>query len=73
MFTSTSFARWTKVAWDNRGHTFYVDFDRIKKHDVLVYFWYLDDYLKPDKFGDLSVKSYRDGDCNLFWVKTLSS
>lgn len=54
------------------GNTFYVDFERIKKHGGYVYFWILSDYLKPDKYGDLSFKRYNQGDCKLFRVKPLS-
>jgi hypothetical protein len=56
MFSSTSFAGWTKVSQNVRGDTFYVDFERIRKHDGFVYFWSLNDYLKPNKFENLSEK-----------------
>ena len=55
------------------GDTFYVDFERIRKHDGYVYFWTLDDLVKPTKFGDLSFKIYHQGDCKLFRLKYLSS
>ena len=29
MFSSTSFAQWTKVGNNSRGDTFYIDFERI--------------------------------------------
>jgi hypothetical protein len=73
MFSSTSFAEWTKVGTTAGGaHTFYVDFERIRKHGGYVYFWTLSDYLKPTKTGRLSGKVYRQGDCKLFRVKILS-
>ena len=72
MIPSTSFAGWTKVDESVSGDTFYVDFERIKKHGGFVYYWILTDYLKPDKWGDLSNKMYIQGDCNLFRFKTLS-
>ena len=31
-------AEWTKVTADKDGNTFYVDLERIKKHDGKVYF-----------------------------------
>jgi len=73
MFSSTSFAGWTKVSEDTLGTTFYVDFERIRKHDGFVYYWVLIDFLKPDKWGNLSGKTYKQGDCNLFRVKFLSN
>ena len=72
MIPSTSFAVWTKVDESVSGDTFYVDFERIKKHGGFVYYWNLTDYLEPDKWGDLSNKMYIQGDCNLFRVRTLS-
>ena len=43
-----------------------MDFERIRKHDGFVYFWEMRDYLKPNKWGSLSTKIYRQGDCKLF-------
>ncbi len=54
------------------GNTFYVDFERIRKHDGFVYWWELGDYLKPSPNGYLSGKVYKQGDCKLFRLKTLS-
>ena len=58
MFSTPSYAEWTKVGSNVEGDVFYVDFDRIRKHEGYVYFWELIDYLKPTKFGDLSNKNY---------------
>ena len=71
MFSSTSYAEWTKVSDSLSGNIFYVDFDRIRKHGGYVYYWRLIDYLKPDKDGDLSGKVYTQGDCKLFRIKVL--
>ena len=71
MFSSTSIAGWTKVGENSRG-SFYVDFERIRKHDGFVYWWQLGNLLKPDKDGDLSYKPYNQGDCKLFRYKILS-
>ena len=54
------------------GDTFYVDFERIRKHGGYVYFWRLSDYLEPNKYGSLSAKVYHQGDCELFRFKGLS-
>jgi len=72
MFSSPSFADWKKVSETVDGDTFYVDFERIRKHGGYVYFWYLTDYLKPSEYGDLSAKVYKQGDCKLFRFKYLS-
>ena len=72
LFSSSAFAEWTEVSKNVDGSTYYVDFENIKKHGGYVYFWYLRDYLKPNKFGDLSSKVYVQGDCKLFRWKGLS-
>ena len=72
MFSSTSFADWTKVGETKNGDTFYVDFERIRKHDWYVYWWELVDFLKPDKWGDMSAEAYEQGDCELFRYKGLN-
>jgi hypothetical protein len=71
-FSSPSYAGWTEVTEDVKRNTYYVDFERIKKVDGNVYFWDLTDLLKPNEDGDLSYKSYFQGDCKLFRVKILS-
>ncbi len=72
MFSSTSFADWRRVGENVSGNTYYVDFERIRKHGGYVYYWRLRDYLKPDKDGDSSSKVYFQGDCKLFRHKYLS-
>jgi hypothetical protein len=71
MFSSTSSAEWTAVSASTKGDTFYVDFDRLRKHDGYIYYWVLLDHLEP-KFGILSVKTYYQADCDLFRSKILS-
>jgi hypothetical protein len=72
MFSSPSYAEWEKVTESVDGNTFYVDFGRIRKHDGFVYYWRLRDYLKPNKWGDLSSKVYEQVDCKLLRFKDLS-
>ncbi len=73
MFSSLSYAEWTKVAKGAEGDEFYVDFERIRKHGGYIYYWHLSDYLKPNPWGSLSGKIYNQGDCRLFRLKYLSS
>ena len=72
MFSSPSYGEWTKVSKNVDGDTFYVDFERIRKHGGYVYFWNLTDYLKPTETGRLSAKVYAQSDCKFFRVKWLS-
>ncbi|MDC0423327.1 hypothetical protein OAL85_03510 [Methylophilaceae bacterium] len=71
VFSSATYAVWTKIINSN-AMALYVDFDTIKKHGGYVYYWELGDYFKPDQFGDLSAKVYREVDCKLFRTKVLS-
>jgi hypothetical protein len=73
MFSSPSYAKWTKVIGGVSRDTFYVDFERIREYDGFVYYWRLDNYLKPTKYGDLSTKVHNQGDCKLFRLKSLST
>ena len=72
MFSSTSLAGWTKVGSDKSGTDYYIDFERMRKADGFIYFWYLLDYSKPID-GYLSLKRYYQGDCKIFRLKYLSS
>ena len=72
MFSSTSFAEWTKTTENVNKTVFYVDFERIRKHDGYVYYWDLSDRIRPLYDGTLSAKRYIQGDCKLFRFKTLS-
>ena len=71
--SSPSYAKWTKVGESVSGDIYYVDFERIRKHDGYVYFWVLENLLKPDKYGDLSVKTYYQSDCKLFRHKRVTA
>ena len=71
MYSSPVRAEWTKLG-DVDGNTFYLDLERIRKHDGYVYYWDLLDYLKPTETGVWSVKIYSQTDCKLFRFKFLS-
>jgi len=73
MFSSSSYAGWIKVSENENDTAFYVDFERIRKVDGYVYWWELIDLAKPSPHGDLSRKTYNQGDCKLFRYKVLSS
>ena len=66
MFSSTSFGEWTKVGKNVEDDTFYVDFERIRKHSGYVYYWDLGNYSSPrGNFKNLSVINYNQVDCAL--------
>jgi hypothetical protein len=71
MFSSSSYAEWTKVGENDLG-TYYVDFERIRKQDGYVYWWSLWDFPKPQLQGIWSAKTYNQGDCKVFRFKRLS-
>ena len=71
MFSSPGFAEWTKLTKNEVEYEFYLDFERIRKHDGFVYYWVLKDYFKPNRYGHLSAKMYTQGDCKSFRYKFL--
>ena len=73
MFSSPSYAEWTKVTESVHGDAFYIDFERVRKHDGYVYYWLLSDYSKPLGVSKLlSSKRYHQVDCKSFGYKVLS-
>ena len=71
MCSAGSWAEWTEVSESNSGDKTYVDFDRIRKVNGLVYYWTLSDYLIPNN-GYASTKVYTELDCNAFRGKRLT-
>ena len=71
MFSSTSYAKWTKVSENVKGN-FYVDFDRINKVDGYVHWWELVNLFEEDEYGFVSVIRKKQGDCKLYRYKMLS-
>ena len=71
MFSSNSFGEWKWVGENVRGD-YYVDFDSIRKVDEYLYFWTLNDFLKPLEDVYFSSKVSFQGDCKLFRYKNLS-
>ena len=71
---SQSYADWIPVSESvETRNTFYVDLERIRKNQGYVYFWYLEDYVTNDQYGDLSSTMFLQADCNLFGVKPIKS
>jgi hypothetical protein len=60
---------WKKLAENTNGDIIYIDFERIKQEGGYVYWWHLIDLVEPLE-GSMSVKAYRQGDCNEFCYKS---
>ena len=73
MSVSASYAEWTKVTKNIKGDTLYVDFEKMRKHDGYLYWWYLVDYHKPIKHGIWSLKAYIQSDCLEFRYKIFAN
>ena len=63
MFSAGSWAESTEVAESVIGNKQYVDFERIRKVNGLVYYWSIRDSLEPNSVGTMSYKSYNKADC----------
>jgi len=71
LFSTTSWGEWKFVTKNVVGVKFYYDKDRVRKSGKYLYFWRLQDYIKPSEYGDLSVTSYTQLDCSIFRFKNL--
>ena len=69
MFSTTSFAEWKSMNIKNDINTKYYLNEKIRKHGGFIYAWILSDLVKPDKFGNLSYKSYWQVDCKVPRIK----
>jgi hypothetical protein len=67
-----SYGDWDFHSSSLQGETFFLQLNTVKKENDNVYFWYLKNYLMPNKFGDLSSIVYVKGDCSLNRLKYLS-
>ncbi|MBD21012.1 MAG: hypothetical protein CMM37_08240 [Rhodospirillaceae bacterium] len=65
-------AEWVPIAKDKDGTTTYINFKSIKKSQGRVFWWALDDRIKPSKRGTKSAKHSHEGDCFMFRYRTLS-
>ena len=76
LFSSSVFGdiEWEFVARNiGSNNPWYVDFNRIRKHNGYFYWWDLEDDLVAQKNNSkiLSSMTYKQGDCKLFRVKIL--
>ena len=62
MFSAASRAEWNYVTGAGGDKT-YVDFERIRTVNGLVYYWEITDKLEPSSTGALSYKVYSKVDC----------
>ena len=70
LWCNVGFAEWLKVGKTDDVIA-YLEIDRIKSDSNYVYYWEMMDFFERDKYGDLSVQRYIQGDCNIIRFKTL--
>ena len=64
LISFNSYGEWTLITTGvEDGAKFYIDDETISERSGYVYFWSLQDNVKPDSDGDLSGKAYYEGDC----------
>ena len=71
LFSTTSWGDWNYLTENVSGIKFYYDKDRIRKSGKFIYFWELVDFIKPNKWGDLSSTRYIQLECSIFRYKDL--
>jgi len=69
MISFTCWGEWTFAVKNERGDSYFVDLETIKKQKGYVYFWELVDYVKPLQGIADSAKNYIVADCNLLVFK----
>ena len=72
LISFNSYGEWVNFAKGTDGTTHYIDFDTIKEHNGYVYWWNMSDYIKPNQMGNMSGKTYFQGDCGINRFKSLS-
>ena len=80
LISFSSYAGWfssdsglKKILTSAWGSTYYIDTDTIKEYDGYVYYWSLEDFVKPNHLFVMSSKSYHQADCKRSRYKFLSS
>ena len=71
LFSTTSWGEWELGSVNVNGDKLYFDKDRVRKSGKYLYFWELQDYKKPNQYGNLSTTSYVQLDCSIFRFKWL--
>ena len=72
LISFNSYGEWVKLFDSQNGDSYYLDYSKIKEHNGYVYWWYLDDYLTPSIYGDMSAVMYHQSDCAMQQTKYLS-
>jgi hypothetical protein len=72
-FNTPVLAEWTEVGEGVGGNIYYVDFEGVRERNGSVFYWVLQDHLRPDEYGSFSASAYYQGDCGLFRYQTLST
>ena len=64
-FSTNSFAEynWKKLGSNVNGNVYYIDTLSIKKNGSKVFYFLMNDYPRPNKFGDLSSRIYIEVNC----------
>ena len=71
LFSTTSWGEWSYVTENVGGIKYYYDKERVRKSGKYLYFWELTDYIKPNKYGNLSSTTYFQLECSIFRHKSL--
>ena len=73
LISFNSYGEWVFFSASLNGNINYIDSETIREHGGYVYWWGLTDMPIPMETGDLSYKSYGQGDCGVNRFKFLSS
>ena len=71
IFSPSAFAEWTKIITSSKGDSLYLDKQTVKIAGDIRFFLYMQDYLQPTVYGDLSSRSYAELNCNSMMTRDL--
>jgi hypothetical protein len=73
LISFNSYGEWIEVTGNiTLENIYYVDIDTIKESGGYVYWYQMNNYTKPNKWGDMSSIFYVQGDCGVNRSRLLS-
>ena len=73
IFVNNAYAEWKMWGTDGKDIVYYLNYNSIEIKDGYVFYWFLMNYLNPNKNAPKSTAMYLKADCNIFEVKPIKA
>ncbi len=73
LFISNAYAEWEIWGTDGDDIAYYINYDSIEIKDGYVFYWFLMNFLEPNKNGPKSTSMYLKADCNKLEVQPIKA